>query len=164
MEVINYPGYLIYEDGRVYSKKKCRGIEGLFLKQRLSNEYWSVEVCKNGKSKLLRIHRLIGLHYIPNPENKSEVHHIDGNKQNNKLNNLMWVTHQENMNGFKKKYISNTSGYKNIFYDKINNKWKFKRTENKKVIQKYFKTKQEAIIYKFIFIKFLRKFHHLQLI
>ena len=163
MEVINYPDCSIYEDGRVYSKRR-EGSQGLFLKQRLWRGYKIVEVCKNGKSKIFRVHRLIALHYIPNPENKTDVHHIDGNKQNNKLNNLMWATHQENMNGFKKKYISNTSGYKNIFYDKINNKWKFKRTENKKVIQKYFKTKQEAIIYKFIFIKFLRRFPHPQLI
>lgn len=44
-----------------------------------------------------RIHRLIAAAFLPNPENKKEVNHIDGDKGNNVLSNLEWATHQENM-------------------------------------------------------------------
>lgn len=42
------------------------------------------------------IHRLVAIAYLPNPDNKAEVNHKDGNKKNNKLNNLEWTTRAEN--------------------------------------------------------------------
>jgi hypothetical protein len=48
------------------------------------------------KKKNFYIHRLLAKHFIPNPENKSEVNHIDGNPSNNNLNNLEWCTRSEN--------------------------------------------------------------------
>jgi len=49
----------------------------------------------NGK-KNFRIHRLVALHFMPNPFNKPCINHIDGNKNNYSLDNLEWVTHSEN--------------------------------------------------------------------
>ena len=50
----------------------------------------------NGKYKCIRTHRLVAIHFIPNPDNKPEVNHKDGNKFNNRADNLEWVTSSEN--------------------------------------------------------------------
>ena len=44
-----------------------------------------------------RVHRLIAMHFIPNPDNKPEINHKDGNKHNNLIENLEWVTREENL-------------------------------------------------------------------
>lgn len=44
----------------------------------------------------MKMHRLVALNFIPNPENKYTVNHIDHNKSNNHINNLEWCTNQEN--------------------------------------------------------------------
>lgn len=59
--------------------------------------YLYVILCKNGKTKLMKIHRLVAQTFILNPKNKPEVNHIDGVKANNVMNNLEWATHNENM-------------------------------------------------------------------
>ena len=58
--------------------------------------YLSVRLYKNGKSKVLKVHRLVAENFIPNPKNKPEVDHIDGCKINNAVENLRWVTSSEN--------------------------------------------------------------------
>lgn len=50
----------------------------------------------NGLRECARVHRLVAEAFIPNPESKPEVNHIDGNKYNSSLNNLEWVTSKEN--------------------------------------------------------------------
>lgn len=50
---------------------------------------------KNGKQHNLYMHILVAQAFIPNPENKTEVHHIDGDRSNNSVDNLMWVTPEE---------------------------------------------------------------------
>ena len=58
--------------------------------------YLRVYLYKNGKRKHHKIHRLVAKAFIPNPNNKPQVNHIDGNKQNNSITNLEWVTDEEN--------------------------------------------------------------------
>lgn len=58
--------------------------------------YYRVALCRNGKKENVSVHRLVARTFIPNPENKPCVNHIDGNKHNNHVENLEWVTYSEN--------------------------------------------------------------------
>lgn len=57
--------------------------------------YFSVILRKGEKVKTTRIHRLVAEAFLPNPDNLSQVHHKDGNKQNNCIDNLEWVSEKE---------------------------------------------------------------------
>lgn len=83
-----YPKYLITEDGQVINSET-----GKTCKQRVT-VYGYLTVCL-GKGTY-RTHRLVAETYLPNPENKREVNHIDCNKQNNHVLNLEWVSSKEN--------------------------------------------------------------------
>lgn len=68
------------------------------LKFRLNRGgYYDVCLRFNNKQKTTVVHRLVGITFIPNPENKSQLNHIDGNKKNNRKDNLEWNTHSENI-------------------------------------------------------------------
>ena len=144
MEIIDYPNYLIYEDGRVQKKKTKR-----FLKSQLNKQinYYMVVLSKNNKTKNFLIHRLVALHYIPLVDGKNQVDHIDRNKTNNNISNLRWVNNSEN--GINKGIQSNNKcGHKNIQLT-INNTYKVIIARNCKcVYRKTFKTLDEAIIAK----------------
>lgn len=61
------------------------------------DRYCNVVLCKNGKIKPTAVHKLVALAFIPNPENKPYIDHIDTNPNNNCVENLRWVTPSENM-------------------------------------------------------------------
>lgn len=71
------------------------------LKQVIRNNnypYYFVGLLKDGKRKYFAIHRLVAMMFIPNPNNYEQVDHLDGNKLNNNVENLEWVTPKENTN------------------------------------------------------------------
>lgn len=91
--VVGYEGlYEVSIYGEIKSIKKSK-----LLKPRLSTGYAMVALWNNGLRKDLKIHRLVAIAYIKNPMNKPQVNHIDGNKLNNELSNLEWVTNSENL-------------------------------------------------------------------
>lgn len=85
--------YWITDDGRCYNEKTDRWLKGSIRK----NGYHCYLICYDqGKHKSMLTHRLVALHFIPNPQNKKIVNHKDGNKLNNTISNLEWVTSEEN--------------------------------------------------------------------
>jgi len=144
MEIEGYPNYLIYDDGRVWSKKSNK-----FLKHQINNfGYFTIGLTDVKVRKFFKIHRLVAIHYIPNTENKPDVNHIDGDKSNNNIKNLEWMTRSENCNAFKKTPTINTSGEKNITFNKSHKLWVYQKIHYGKRMVKYFKTFEEACEYK----------------
>lgn len=92
-KIENLERYFISNDGRVISTRK-----GTFIKPSMSGGYKQVGLYNNilNITQTFRVHRLVAQAYIPNPENKPEVNHIDGIKTNNHALNLEWVTSSEN--------------------------------------------------------------------
>lgn len=92
LSFIGFPDYGIALTGKLYSHKTQK-----FLKLRCSkNKYLYTVITHNGIRKTVKSHRLVALAFIPNPENKPQVNHIDGDKQNNHVSNLEWCTASEN--------------------------------------------------------------------
>ena len=146
MEINGYPNYLIYEDGRIWSK-----ITNKYLKPHLIKDaYLMVTLSNNKGQKSFRIHRLLALHFIPNSDNKDFVDHIDRNRTNNSLDNLRWATRSENNQntGVRK---DNKLGLKYLSFVKSCNRFYFKIQRNTKKIYKRFEFLEDAIIYRDIY-------------
>lgn len=87
-----FSNYHVSNQGRVKSittdkilrPRKCRG-------------YDRVTIYKNGRKHDKFIHRLVGETFLNNPTNRNEINHIDGNKNNNHVDNLEWCTRSENI-------------------------------------------------------------------
>jgi len=98
-EIPGYEGkYAVTKNGVVYSlpRKRVKKLKIMTAVDNMKAGYLRVRLSCNGDSDLIYIHQLIALTYIPNPEKKRFVNHIDGIKTNNRLDNLEWVTAQEN--------------------------------------------------------------------
>lgn len=90
-----FEDYEISSTGRVRSHKSLTPV---ILKPRRTHDgYVWYSLCLNGKGHTKRANRLVAEAFIPNPEGKKTVNHIDGNKENNNVENLEWSTRAEQM-------------------------------------------------------------------
>lgn len=105
-DIKGYEGlYQVSNFGRIRSlTRQVENGKGLYVRngQEMKQAYSStgykiVALCKDGKRKMFKVHRLVAIAFIDNPLNKKEVNHIDGNIENNLMENLEWVTHRENI-------------------------------------------------------------------
>ena len=85
--------YQISNLGRLKSFKRCMV---KILKPSFNGNYFFVYLHRNGEAKMHYVHILVAQTFVPNPDNKPFVNHIDGNKLNNYAENLEWVTPSEN--------------------------------------------------------------------
>lgn len=154
-----YEGY--YE---ISSLGQIRNNRKVILKTYKNNSgYECLKLYKDSNKKSYLVHRLVALTFLNNELN--EVNHKDGDKFNNMVTNLEWVTRSENTqhalenglynslftlkNSLGKKHLKNpTSKYHNVGYDKVRNKWKATiRVNGKNYKQKRFDTEEEAGLY-----------------
>jgi len=114
--------YQISNYGRVKSLRRYIEIgkhsywkNEIIMKQQLNLKtgYRAVSLCKNSKYKLRTIHRVMAIAFIPNPENKPEVNHLDGVKTNNYVGNLEWNTSSENIQHAFDTGLFNTEAFRN---------------------------------------------------
>ena len=97
-EIEGYEGvYQVSNHGNVRSLnyRKTKKVKNL-KPQKDKKEYFTVGLCREGRMKWGKIHRLVASAFLPNPDKKPQVNHINGNKSDNRVENLEWATESEN--------------------------------------------------------------------
>ena len=93
-KIKGYENYIIYENGSIWSIAKQKFIGA---NPTTTSNYLYVKLYRNGTVKYISVHRLVALHFVPNPDNLPVVDHIDNNIYNNHYSNLQWCTQQYNI-------------------------------------------------------------------
>ena len=158
MEIQGYPNYLIFKNGSVLSKgnPECayhNRRRPRFLKHQKGTRYLHVRLINDkGKGVTKNLHRLLALHYIPNPYNKKTVDHKNQNRHDNRLCNLRWATSKEQRanQGVYSLRKDNPSGHKCIGRRNDYDAWDFCKTIKGKRFRKCFTLKKDALCYKYI--------------
>jgi len=86
-----FPNYMVSNEGRVKNR-----LTNKILTLQLHKERYQVCISQDGNKATLKVHKLVALAWVPNPHNKPDINHIDGDKLNNVASNLEWVTKKEN--------------------------------------------------------------------
>lgn len=127
-DVIGYEGiYQISNLGRVKRlvSEKCEKERIISITKDERYGYCRVMLSKQGHAKRFLLHRLLAIHFIPNPYNKPCIDHINGVRHDNRLENLRWCTHLEN-NNFPLAKENNSIAHKALSQ---NEKWRKKNRD-----------------------------------
>lgn len=129
-DIPGFPGYQASNNGNIRSvthfmnnRWETKTLKkGRILRQEKVKGYWRIVIRRNGKKENRLVSRLVAMAFIPNPENKPCIDHIDGDPSNNNISNLRWVTYKENSNNpiSKKRHSDAAMGEKNHRYGKTN--------------------------------------------
>lgn len=136
-QINEYPAYEVSDWGRVRHGDRI-------LKQRVgTTRYYIIEL---GRSKTFKVHRLVALTFLPNPDNKSQVDHINRDKLDNRLQNLRWATSIENSRNYDAK-SNNKIGHKHISICNRTNRYRLViRTQKRSIIDKIFTDLDDALL------------------
>ena len=116
-----FPNYQISNLGNIKNNKDIL----LKIGKRISNSgYIQVRLSKEGKYYYRYIHRLLAKAFLPNPNNYRTINHINGNKHDNRVENLEWLTHSENMKHAYKIGLNRISEKQSEAIKKANTKYK----------------------------------------
>ena len=139
VDIVGFPKYEISDKGNIRCKK-TKKVRAVHPKGKYGHA--QISLYKDGKNHRFQVHRLVAMHFIPNPENKPEVCHIDNTLGENGLldnsaSNLMWGTHKENCQFWntRKRQSENhadVSGKNNPNYGKC-----FKKENKEKLMKMY---------------------------
>lgn len=118
--ITGFESYSIDEDGNVFNKKTGKKLKGSISEG--GYKYYRLSI--NNKKTMFYAHRLVAMNFIDNPLNLPVVNHIDGNKLNNNINNLEWVSYSENIcHAYKNNLISPRKDVDFYIDDLKNERW-----------------------------------------
>lgn len=92
-QIENYTGYYVTSEGGVWSTRRGKV---KVLSNFINRDGYAVATLCLGKKQKHMVHRLVALAFLTNKANRRTVNHINGNKLDNRLENLEWCTHREN--------------------------------------------------------------------
>jgi hypothetical protein len=137
-DVLGYEGlYQVSSLGNVRRNNKIRKLNGY--------RYYRMDLYKDTICKVYLVHRLVALAFIPNPDNKPEVDHINKNRIDNRIENLRWVTSKENKETAIKHRQGSPPGETGQKFISLTSQNTYKLTIQALGVQKRFKTLDEAV-------------------
>ena len=141
--------YSVSTEGRVINNKTNKFLKAYPNKNK--DPYYRVTLSKHKKILEILLHRLLGVTFIPNPNNYSDVHHRDNNPFNNTIGNLMWMPHKDNCRGDNKKrgHIGSVEPFGDGYWRarfKYNYNEYSRTRKNKEIVETWLKNREYELI------------------
>lgn len=95
IKVVGFNNYRISNFGRIFNEKEKRELHPVPNKKRRG--YFYISLQQDGRRENMLLSRLVAKHFLRNPNNLPQVNHINGNKSNNRIDNLEWITAKDNI-------------------------------------------------------------------